>query len=192
MGDLVITKGQPGDSSTGHDLSVTGFDPSQTLSQSNPLPGQNYYDPQIDKSLIPAQQGRTAETYGQQFNYGINPDKGEISGFQGLPGSNSDPMVQAINNQAERQTAGALRGITTQNQQAGTMAAAHEQNIVGEEAGAEYHNQVQNFNQQYQYQMARYDLVSKYNTAKAGAQSALWGTVFGGLGKVIGAGAASK
>lgn len=168
---------------------VTGFDPTKDLSKENHLPGQNYFDESIDKELIPAQWGRDANYFGKTLNEGIDPKAGNGMGLiapQGL-GSANDPTIAAINNQQQALTSTALRGITTRNQEQGKVDAANQQNTVAHEAAAEYQTEVANFQQQYAYQMQRYQLKQQYEQAQNQAQASLWGSVFGGIGKIGGA-----
>lgn len=165
---------------------VTGFDPTKDLSKTNALPGQNYYDDSVN-SLIDQQNGRTAQSNADQLNHGINPNQGEFSSPQGLPGQQNDSMIQAINKRAEGQSAQSLRGIQTQNEHAAKLQEAEDKGSVVKEVQAKYQNEVQNFQQQYAYQMQRYQIHQQYQAAQAQAQASLYGSIFGGIGKLGGA-----
>ena len=181
--DKAVTKGAS--------PTVTGFDPTKDLGPDNALPGQNYFDKSVDTELIPGQEKRD---FAKELNEGLDPNKGEIQGVQGRAGDNAnDPMVQAINENARKETGQAVRGLVTTNQAAGAVAKANELSQIAHETNAEYQNQVQNFNQQYQYEMQRYQIYQQYQAQQAQAQASLWGSVFGGIGKIGGsvAGAAA-
>ncbi len=166
---------------------VTGFDPSKPLSKDNRLPGQNYWDPSIENELLPAQSKRDANHYTEAFNAGISQNELGISSPGGLPGDDSDPMVAAINKKQENDSESYLRGITTRNEHRATVEATENQNTVAREAAAVYQNEVQNYQQQYAYQLERYRIHEQYKAAQSQAEATLWGSVFGGIGKVGGA-----
>ena len=169
---------------------VTGFDPGKTLGKDNALPGQNYFDDSIEKELIPEHFKRDEGYFSDVFNHGIDPNKGGELSVPGLMGDKNDAMVQAIQNRAKEQSGQSLRGITTRNEANAEMAKGTELSKAAQESAAVYQNQVQNFNQQYQYQMQRYQIQQQYKSAQAQAQASLWGSVFGGIGKIAGIAAA--
>lgn len=165
-----------------------GFDPTQPLGPNNHLPGQNYFDQSIDARLIPGQQARGNSFYENALNYGL--DKSGVPFSSGAPGQadSNDPMIKALQGQYERNVGQDLQGLMTQNRVNAPLMTAQEQGTVAGELGAEYQNQVSNYNQQLAYESERYNLMNQYNTAMNQAQSGLFGSLFSGIGTAAGVG----
>jgi len=163
-------------------VALPGTDLNSQLSQQNHLPGQNYFDPSVNSSLIPAEQQKTAGYYQGALNQNVTPNS--VSGPSSI--NSSDPMVQALSNRYNTQTQTAVNSITGQNNaNAPVLASANESAMEGQ-LGAEYNNQVQNFAQQYAFEINRQTLYNNWQTAQNQAQSGLYGQIFGGIGKAGG------
>lgn len=153
------------------------------LSQSNALPGQNYFSSAVDNTLIPSQLSRGASFYSGSLNYG--------GGNSGIAEPNtvnsSDPMAAALANRYQGTVDNAKNAITTSNNVNAPVMASNNLSTVGNELNAEYQNQVQNFAQQYQFETQRQNLYNQYQTAQTQAQQGLLGSIFSGIGAVVGA-----
>jgi hypothetical protein len=94
-------------------------------------------------------------------------------------------MAAAINQKYSDESQHSLRGIVSQTKaQAPVMEGANNAHASAQ-LGAVYANQVQNFNQQYAFQMQRYNMYKQWETAKAQAENAIWGAIFNGAGNLI-------
>lgn len=168
--------------SGGHD-NLSGTDFSKDLSKTNPLPGQNYFDPSVDTTLIPQQQGRDYEGL---LNHGVGHDDIGGTGGAGFAGGD-DAMAKALGSRYEDQTKNAIKTVTDKNAATALTDESGNEATISHELAAERQNDVQNFNAQYAYQIQRQNLFNQWETAKQQAQSAVFGAVFGGLGKLGGA-----
>ena len=160
---------------------ITGPNPDKTLGKSNPLPGQNYL-PQNFSDLYNSQLTRTPDWYASTLNYGVGqPNVPFNAEGSGQAGSN-DPMLAAIQGQAQRNYGNASRSLQVQNAAAAAPMASAEETVAAKEMGAEYANDVQNFNQQYQYELQRQNLFNEYNTAVNQTTAQVMGQIFQGVG----------
>lgn len=162
-----------------------GFDPNKPLSKTNRLKGQNYFDDSIREGLIKSQESRNYEDI---LGHGLS-DKGEFSLQQmALPGEANDPMIKAITAQAEREMSPSLRRITAGVKDAAKMEEGAKQRRIADEEFAVYQNEVQNYMQQYEYQVRKYQMITAYTAAKEQAEAQLWGSIFSAYGSAVGMG----
>jgi hypothetical protein len=156
---------------------------SKTLGRDNALPGQNYFDPAIDKTLIPSQLERDSKFYSDTLNHGVgNNDVPQPNTVHG-----DDPMTKALASRYEGQVNDSVRSVKTQNDVTSHAMASDNMSRVGSELGAEYQNEVQNFSEQYNFEMQRQNLYNQWKTAQSQATQGLFGAIFSGLGSVGGA-----
>ncbi len=161
--------------------SNTAPDYSKDLSQDNPLPGQHYFDKSIDTTLIPQQADRDVKGI-LSYGLGEGPDLGGNAPLHG-----DDPMVKALGQRYQTQTDTALRGLKQNIDVNAPVNQAKQDTTTAGEMAAEYNNQVQNFQQQYAYQVQRYNMYNQYQTALNNASSSLIGAILGGIGSIGGA-----
>lgn len=156
---------------------------SQPLGSGNALPGQNYFSPST-QGLISQQESQANPGF---FESTLNRG---IGGNQGIAAPNtvnsSDPMAEALANRYGAQTQQAQQALTTQNDVNAPVQASAEQSTVENELGAEYQNQVNNFNQQYQFEIQRQQLLNQWQTAQNQAQAGIFGAIFSGIGALGG------
>lgn len=170
--------------------SVVPLNPSSTLSRNNPLPGQNYL-PTGFSDLSNAKLGETSDWFSQQMNHGLGQPANNFSTTNTGQAGSSDPMVQAIQGMAAKNYGSSLTGLQNQNNQAATVANSNQETGAANLMGADYANQVQNFNQQYTYEIQRNNLYNQYITNLNNAQAGVIGSVLGGIAQVAGSVAAA-
>lgn len=160
---------------------------SQPLGPGNALPGQNYFSPSTQGLISQQESQANPGFYESTLNQGIG-------GNQGIAAPNtvnsSDPMAQALASRYGAQTQQAQQAIKTQNDVNAPVQASAEQSTVENELGAEYQNQVNNFNQQYQFEIQRQNLMNQWQTAQNQAQAGIFGSLFSGVGSAAGSAAA--
>lgn len=156
---------------------------SKDLSRDNPLPGQSYFDPSIEGSLIPEQAGHDKNYFTDTLNYGLN------TAGAATPGTvdSNDPMVKALSGRYADQSQNSLQQMKGQNEASAPVMESSEAAKASQELAAVHQNEVQNFNAQYAFQMKRYNLMKQWQAAKSQAEAGLFGSIFGGLGAVGGA-----
>lgn len=168
---------------TGAPTSMAGVNLSGALSKNNPLPGQNYFDPSVDSRLIPEQQNRDFKGL---LNYGVGKDDVGGTGGAGFA-SGTDAMATALSNRYQGQAKTAIQSVTDKNAATALTDASGNEATISKELAAERSNDVQNFNAQYAYQVQRQNLYNQWQTAIQQQQSAIYGSIFGGIGKLGGA-----
>lgn len=154
-------------------------DMTKELSRENPLPGQNYYDPSAEE-LTKDQMGRDANFFTENLNYGVG--KGGLSADY-----SNDPMVQALQGGWETERNTSAEATKERNSLNAPMMESEQKGKAAAESGAMYQNEVQNFQEQYAYQMKRQAMLNQWKIAKARAEAGLYGAMFSGVAAVGGA-----
>ncbi len=151
----------------------------EELSRENPLPGQNYFDPKAEE-LASEQMGRGADFFTGNLNYGI--------GKPGLSADNStDPMVRALNQGWDSEYNTGAEATKTRNELTAPMRESEQKGRAAAQSGAMYQNEVQNFQEQYAFQLKRQAMLNQWKIAKARAEAGLYGAIFSGVGAAGGA-----
>jgi hypothetical protein len=152
------------------------------LSKENPLPGQNYH-PEEMAQLNTEQLGRGEDFYSGHLNEGVG------EGMLATDHSN-DPMVQALQggyNGYQSQQKEDSEAVKTRNSLNAPMMKADADTKAAGQLGAQYQNEVSNFNEQYAYQMKRHAMLNQWKVAKARAEAGMYGAIFSGIGAAGGA-----
>lgn len=145
----------------------------EDLSRSNALPGQAYH-PEGLYDLNRDQINRDSNFFTERQNYGVG------EGSLGADYTN-DPMVQALNAGWDDTYNTAAQGIKTRNEMDSAAMESSQKTKAAEQAGAQYQNEVKNFQEQYAFQLRRHALLNQYKLAKKRAEAAAMGQIFGGV-----------
>ena len=147
----------------------------QTLSERNPLPWQTY----LSKDAV----NLAGDIKGRADN--ITPD----SLTRNIPKSISlgasqtaqNPMASAIQRKYERDLGGKLQGLRTQTEVNAPLTQSNEMARAGDIYGKQRALQIQNFKEQYDFQMARQQQYAQWQAAQDNAKNAFLGNVLGGI-----------
>lgn len=156
-------------------------DMTKDLSKENPLPGQNYFPDEI-ANLNKEQLGRGEDFYTDHQNYGVG--EGMLA-----PDNSQDPMVQALQggyNGYDQQQKADAQAVKTRNELNAPMMKSEAEGKAAAQLGTQYQKEVQNFNEQYAYQLKRHAMLNQWKIAKARAQAGLYGAIFSGIGAAAG------
>ncbi len=139
------------------------------LGRDNPLPTQQYF-PQATAGLIQDQMGRDSSFYEKNLNHGL-----DNTGLM-LTGS-TDPMAKALEGQFAGNVNTAKESLKTQNRLGAPLMASKEQTgAVGHEA-ERHQNEVQNFNEQFQYQVQRQNMYNQWKAQKDRQEASILGKI---------------
>jgi len=156
----------------------------KTLSKDNALPGQAYHPKEV-ADLNAEQLKRGEDFYTDKQNYGI----GEPALAQE---SSNDPMVQALQGNYDKEYKQEAEGLKTRNSMNSTMMQASQRGEAASQLGTQRSNEIQNFNQQYAFQLKRKALYNAQIMAQDKADAAVIGTIFSGglslVGNMLGGG----
>lgn len=173
------------------------FNNNAPLSQTNAMPGQNYYNNTVSTGLIPKENQLSNNTL-NSLDYGLTgngSNSANPSIASGIVGPNTlntnNPMTQAIQNQQQKSANIALQGIIQQNAANAPVQQSAQQAQQANQIATVYQNQVQNYNQQAQYENQRLALYNQWVNRNNAAQASLYGAILSGTGTLAGVASAS-
>lgn len=156
-------------------------DLTKDLSKENPLPGQNYHPKELE-DLNYEQLGRGEDFYSGHANEGVG--EGMLS-----PDHSKDPMVQALQggyNGYDQQQKADAQAVKTRNELNATMQKSEAEGRAASQLSSQYQNEIQNFNEQYAYQIKRQAMLNQWHIAKQRAEAGIYGAIFSGVGSFAG------
>lgn len=159
----------------------------ENLSRDNALPWQQYYDKGVvdtndPDSLVSKALSRGKDYYNDAANYGVS-DKTNF-GTTPLTGGQQNPMADAIARKYQRDVSGKVRGLKNANKLDATK---RESDNLGQAANvlvAAQQKENQNFLEQYDFQMKRYNLLQQHEAMVNAAHNAFIGNIIGIAGTV--------
>lgn len=155
----------------------------ENLGEDNPLPWQRYYDPNIADpnkkgSLAASLLGRDQNYYNAANNIGLEDTEQQLTQPQ-LTGNYSSPMADAIARKSQTDMSSKLQGIRTANQANAPMQYSQGQGRAAKVINAAQENRNKNFQEQYDFQMKRYDLKRQHDAMVREEKDAFLGNVLG-------------
>lgn len=143
----------------------------ENLGKDNPLPWQQYYDkgvvdPSNSDSLVSRQLARGEDYYKNTANHGLNDQPMDVAmpGFTGGSGRQS-PMSEAISRKYQKDVSGKLRGMQTQNEANAPLQRSKALSQAEHVMTSAQQLENKNFQDQYAFQMQRWNLQQQHNAA---------------------------
>lgn len=160
------------------------------LSKDNALPWQKYFDPSVTDTNDPNSMASKALARGQDYYtntaaLGVD-DAGHSIAFQSTPltGGGSNPMSDAISRKYQKDVNSKLTNMQTQREAEAPMQYSKGMSRTAALLGAQQENEMKNFNEQYQFQMNRYNMYNQWRQAQANAQQSYLSSIMGAAGTV--------
>jgi hypothetical protein len=159
-----------------------GTDYSKDFSEDNALPGQRYYDKQVDENLVGGILSRGDDYYKNAEEYGLAGDTGQSFAADG-----GDPMAEAIAGRSKASYDDKVRGMLKQKEVNRPTEISGQLSRAGNMMGAEEQLKISNYKEQYAYQQQRQAMFAQWRNAKEGAKAQFLGSILGVGGSIAGA-----
>lgn len=175
-----------------NDINQTDY--TKPFGPDNSLPGQQYFNPIIDKDLLPlvgpnANNGLDAQNYGVKdavIPFALNRNGGGAGAL-----GNNNPMAEALANNYQRDLNSNVNAITNRNAVNAPLVESNNQLRAANMMTAEQQNINQNYLQQYDYQEKRKQLYQEWVNNNQNATYGWISSILGGVTRTIGLGAAA-
>lgn len=167
-----------------------GFNPFNPLSQENPLSWQTYFPKDVyDQGRSSSDMVNQAMSRGLEgsdytsktLNYGAG-DK--VNTNEQMPSQYGSPMEKALQARSSRQSEQQLANIRAQQGAAIPEMESNEARRAGNMIASIQQNKMQNFKEQYAYQVQRAQIYNQWLTAKSQATAGFLGSIFGTVGMI--------